>query len=229
MRNIFCYFGAFVLAITLCSCSMEETHIKEESKVTQATESSSSITTVHTTLSAPTKPKTAHDKVPPTTHDNTKKPEPPKTTAPIVSTTRAHTTSAIPFSSTETVSALTKPVLTDEIKEQIVTQFVQKHNAEIQHIETQHTAALEAIQKEEADFSASYLLRIRQINEKYANLGLTNSGAHQAELQALENQRNSYSLRIKDENTRYEKEKETLLQLIADEIQAYIDETYAVQ
>lgn len=55
MRNIFCYLGAFVLAITLCSCSVEETHIKEGSEVAQTTESSNSFTTtVHTTLSAPT-------------------------------------------------------------------------------------------------------------------------------------------------------------------------------
>lgn len=49
MRNIFCYLGAFVLAITLCSCSVEETHIKEGSEVAQTTESSNSFTTtVHT-------------------------------------------------------------------------------------------------------------------------------------------------------------------------------------
>lgn len=229
MRNIFCYLGALVLAITLCSCSVEETHIKEGSEVAQTTESSNSFTTtVHTTLSAPTKSKTVPHKVPTPTLDSTKKAEPPKTAAPIISTTRAYTTSATPVLPTETVPVLTKPVLTDGIREQIVMQFVQKHNAEIQRIETQHTAALDTIQKEESAFSVNYAVRLRQINEKYANLGLTNSGAHLAELQALENQRNSFSLRIKSENERYEEEKGGLLQTIAEEIQAYIDANYIV-
>lgn len=104
MRNIFCYLGAFVLAITLCSCSVEETHIKEGSEVAQTTESSNSFTTtVHTTLSAPTKSKTVPHKVPTPTLDSTKKAEPPKTAAPIISTTRAYTTSATPVLPTETV------------------------------------------------------------------------------------------------------------------------------
>lgn len=123
----------------------------------------------------------------------------------------------------------TKPILTDDIESQLIELFVQKHSVELQDIEDRHSIAINALDKESSDFEAYYLVRVRQINEKYANMGQTGSGTHNSELRVLENQRAGIVNRKNAENERYKKEKDALVQLISGEMQQYIDENFAVE
>lgn len=123
----------------------------------------------------------------------------------------------------------TKPILTDDIESQLIELFVQKHSVELQDIEDRHSVAINAIDKESSDFEVYYFVRVKQINEKYANMGLTGSGPHNSELRALENKRADIANRRNAEIERYKKEKDALIQLITSEMQQYIDENFVVK
>lgn len=224
MKKVICGLLAFVYALLLCSCSGEKIYTKEEWGAPQsheATKQSSSSTTSGSNIRQPnetTQKKTTPKK------DITVKTE-KKSQKKTASPTAVQTTQALKTNPTTS----TKPILTNDIESRLIELFVQKHSVELQDIEDRHSVAINALDKESSDFEVYYFVRVKQINEKYANMGLTGSDPHNSELRALENKRADIASRRNAEIERYKKEKDALIQLITSEMQQYIDENFTVK
>lgn len=226
MKKVICGLLAFVYALLLCSCSGEKTYTKEEWEALQSHEATKQSSISTTSGSNIRQPNETTQKKTTTKKDITVKTEEKsqnKTESP--TETSAQTTQI--FRTNPTTS--TKPILTDDVESQLIELFVQKHSVELQDIEDRHSAAINALDKESSDFEVYYFVRVKQINEKYANMGLTGSGPHNSELRALENKRADIASRRNAEIERYKKEKDALIQLITSEMQQYIDENFTVK
>lgn len=226
MKKVICGLLVFAYALLLCSCSGEKMYTKEEWGASQSHEATKQLSISTTSGSNIRQPNETTQKKTTTKKDITVKTEEKsqnKTESP--TETSAQTTQI--FRTNPTTS--TKPILTDDVESQLIELFVQKHSVELQDIEDRHSAAINALDKESSDFEVYYFVRVKQINEKYANMGLTGSGPHNSELRALENKRADIANRRNAEIERYKKEKDALIQLITSEMQQYIDENFTVK
>lgn len=226
MKKVICGLLVFAYALLLCSCSGEKMYTKEELGASQSHEATKQSSISTTSGSNIRQPNETTQKKTTTKKDITVKTEEKsqnKTESP--TETSAQTTQI--FRTNPTTS--TKPILTDDVESQLIELFVQKHSVELQDIEDRHSAAINALDKESSDFEVYYFVRVKQINEKYANMGLTGSGPHNSELRALENKRADIANRRNAEIERYKKEKDALIQLITSEMQQYIDENFTVK
>ena len=218
MKKEMCFVLSILFALSLSSCSGEKTYTKEEWEAIQSnnlTERSLSTSVLNTDSSttATTAPK-----------KTTPKKKTVKNTTAIAPPTEKKTTVASTEKPTEAI--ITKPKLTDEIQNKIVDMIVQKHSSELNAIEVRHSTASEQLQKEAELFEVEYMVRRRKIDEQYANMGLTGSGAHMAAIRALDNQKSDIDNKIKAENDRYEKEREAFVLSLLPEIKQYIEENY---